>query len=90
MTINIRLVEDDPADVALIEESFASLGTDVALQVVSGGDEALRGRLGDQAARLRNARRCDAAGAVPACAGAESGADAGAGYSLTDPVMPET
>lgn len=41
MTINIRLVEDDPADVALIEESFASLGTDVALQVVSGGDEAL-------------------------------------------------
>ena len=41
MTINILLVEDDPGDVALIEESFASLGTDVALQVVSGGDEAL-------------------------------------------------
>ena len=41
MTINILLVEDDPGDVALIEESFASLGTNVALQIVNAGDEAL-------------------------------------------------
>ena len=41
MTINILLVEDDPGDVALIEESFASLGINVALQIVNAGDEAL-------------------------------------------------
>lgn len=41
MTIQLLLVEDDPGDVALIEESFASIGARVSLQVVSAGDEAL-------------------------------------------------
>lgn len=41
MTIRILLVEDDPGDVALIEESFASIGARVTLQVVSAGDDAL-------------------------------------------------
>ncbi len=41
MSINILVVEDDPGDVALIEESFASIGARVTLHVVSAGDEAM-------------------------------------------------
>lgn len=47
MTIRILLVEDDPGDVALIAESFASIGAQVKLQVVSAGDEALALLRGD-------------------------------------------
>jgi hypothetical protein len=35
------LVEDDSGDVALIEESFAAIGSHVSMEVVSAGDEAL-------------------------------------------------